>query len=186
MAWARETAVWRTLLVALVAALTLALTACSSSGPEVADSDDREVGIYSVVLDWLIAGADMPVGDEEGPALFVASRSEAPIDVDVQVVLVDAFVETVPLRFVDVWTEAVMKDEPDLPIHDGSMLVGLGAVDAEGEVVEVYADRYFSQSRAEAWIVTLERSGEDGGGDAVWQIAGRPVSSDIRPFTDDS
>jgi len=164
----------------LVAALVFALTACNGGQSDaVADSDDREVGVYTVVLDWLIEGA-VAVGEEDAADLFVASRAEAPIDVDVQVMLVDSFTEKVPLRFVDGWSEAVLEEEPDRPILDGSMMVGLGAVDPEGDVVEIYADRYFSESRAEAWIVTLELSGES------WQISGPPLASDVRPFVEDS
>lgn len=174
--------------IGLMVLLTIAATACRSEGAAVPDRDEREVGVYSAVLDWLIADAGMIIDatnatddDDAEPAdLFVASRSEAPIDVDVQVMLVDLYLDRVPLRFVDVWTEAVLEDEPDQPIHDGGMLVGLGAVEPDGDVIEVYADRYFSATRSQAWVLTLERSADD------WQISGEPIDSDIRPFVDDS
>lgn len=162
------------------AILAIAATSCGSEGADVVDTDDREAGVYAVVLDWLIEGADLDRTGPDGTEIFVASRSEVPIDVDVQVTLVESFVDKVPLRFVDVWTEAVVENEADLPTHEGTVLVGLGAVDPDGDIVEVYADRYFSVTRAEAWIVTLE------GSDDSWAISGQPQAGDIRPFSQDS
>ena len=168
----------RVALLALLAAVASA--ACSGQDPNVTAGDEREVAVYTEVLGWLIENAEVTDGGPDPLVVFVASRSATPIDVDVQVALVDTFAETISLRFVDERAEALIEDETDRPVRNAGMLVGLGAVDAQGEVVEVYADRYFSATRAEAWIVTMERSGES------WQMRGRPVASDLRPVADDS
>ena len=147
---------------------------------EVAGDDGREFSVYGEILEWILEDAPVVDDDADSIVVFVASRSEVPIDVDVQVALVDEFADRASLRFVDQRAEALVDDEPEQPVRDSGILVGLGAIAPEGEVVEVYVDRYLSRTEAEAWVVTTESSGD------AWQMSGEPAHTDVRPLPEDS
>lgn len=152
------------------------LAACDQSSDDPTEGDGREAAVYELILDWVLAGEPAAADDE--PTVFVASRHEQPIDVEVQALIVEAMDERAEVRFVDERAEAVVDGEDGLPVHDGGVLVGLGAVPPDGDRVEVYVDRYRRADDVVAWDVTVQRRGES------WQLAGEPAAADVRPVLD--
>jgi len=155
----------------------MSLTSCSSAPDDRVAGDDRTAAVYESILDWMLdeeGGIDS--GDRPEWVMFVATRSEEPIDIDVQVAVVEALDPRIFVRFIDERTEAVDADSDDEPVRDDGILVGLGAVPREGDSVEVYADRYRDSDDVEAWHMTVHRSGDS------WELSGAPTKADVRPL----
>ena len=164
-----------------IAALVLCATAasCTSGVEDLTSDDERIAGVYASILDWTL-DEEPSLSTDEKPewVLFVASRSEEQIDLDVQVAVVTALEPRVFVRFIDDRLEAVEVDSENEPVRDEGLIVGLGAV-AEGESVEVYVDRYRETGDVEAWLVTVGRAG------TTWEIVGSPSPTDVRPLPTD-
>lgn len=160
-----------TLVVSLVS-----IASCGSGADDPATSDGRTAAVYESILDWMLA-EQLGISVDEKPewVMFVGSRSEGQIDLDVQVAVAEALGPRIFVRFIDERSEAVDVDTEDKSVRDGGLLVGLGAVAEEGASVEVYVDRYRDTGDVEAWLVTLRRAGE------VWEIVDPPASADVRP-----
>ncbi len=155
--------------------------ACGSVADDPETSDGRTAAVYESILDWMLAQEpDVIVDGKPEWVMFVASRSEGLVDLDVQVAVVEALDPRVFVRFIDERSEAVDVDSENESVRDGGLLVGLGAVAEEGESVEVYVDRYRDADDVEAWLVTVRRSGE------TWEIVDPPASADVRPLPADA
>lgn len=167
----------------VVAALVLSVTgvsSCGSSADDPATGDGRTAAVYESILDWVL-DEEPGVSADEKPewVLFVGSRSEGEVDIDVQVAVVEALEPRVFVRFVDERSEAVQDDSANEPVRDGGLLVGLGAVSEDGGSVEVYVDRYRHADDVAAWLVTARRAGD------AWEIVGAPAPTDVRPLSAD-
>ncbi len=168
-------AIW---LAAAALVASTCLLACSAAADDPTEGEGREAAVYGAILGWIL-DADPPLAGDDGRppwTMFVASRHERPIGVDVQVLVVDALDERVVVRFIDDRTEAVDDSTELRAVREDGMLVGLGAVPAEGDRVDVYADRYRDTGDVAAWQVTVERSGN------VWRVIGEPEAVDVRPL----
>ena len=155
--------------------------ACGSVADDPETSDRRTAAVYESILDWMLAQEPGVIVDEKPEwVMFVASRSEGLVDLDVQVAVVDALDPRVFVRFIDERSEAVDVDSENESVRDMGVLIGLGAVAEEGESVEVYVDRYRDADDIEAWLVTVRRSGE------TWEIVDPPASADVRPLPADA
>jgi len=164
-----------------IATLVLSVVAasCTSGADDLATDDGRIAAVYGSILDWVLDEEPGRSADEEPDwVLFVASRSEEQVDLDVQVAVVKALEPRVFVRFIDERLEAVEVDDENEPVRDGGLIVGLGAV-AEGGSVEVYVDRYRNTADVEAWLVTVRRAG------ATWEIVGSPSPTDVRSLLTD-
>ena len=129
--------------VGALALLVASLVSCGSDVEDPVAADDRTAAVYNSVLTWVLDG-EPGVGAVEKPdwTLFVAPRSEIQIDLDVQVAVIEALDPSIFVRFIDERAEAVHENVADNAVRDDGMLVGLGAVEQEGDIVEVYVDRY--------------------------------------------
>jgi hypothetical protein len=156
------------------------VTSCGGSSDDLATSDDRTAGVYESILNWLLE-EEPGVSVDETPEwpLFVGSRSDLDVDLDVQVAVVEALEPRISVRFIDERPEAIDPNSEDVSVHDDGLLVGLGAVAEEGDNVEVYVDRYRNAVEIEAWLVTLRRAG------TKWEIVGLPAPVDVRPLPAD-
>jgi hypothetical protein len=168
--------------ILVVLGLTLAVVApasCSSNGidPGADSGDDRTAAVYEPILDWLLVGEPGIGGDEPADwVLFVASRSEQVIDIDVQAHVFAALESVVEVRVIDDRAEAIDDELETEPVKGLGLLVGLGAVPPEGDTVEVYADRYRDLEHVEAWQFTVSRA------DGSWEVDGEPPVTDVRPL----
>ena len=178
--YAREVEAGRFLSLVWVAlAAGAAASGCSSNAidPGADPADDRTAAVYEPIIGWLVD--DEPgIGDDNEAewVLYVASRSETVIDIDVQAAVYADMEEVVEVRFIDDRAEAVDGELEDEPVRDLGLLIGLGAVPPEGETVEVYADRYRQIGMVDAWRFVVRQV--DGG----WELDGEPVAVDARPL----
>jgi hypothetical protein len=164
-------------LACAVGVATLTLAACDQADDDPRAGEGREAAVYESILEWILD--EEPVADTDerpGWTMFVGSRHERPIAVDVQVLVVETLDERIVVRFIDERAEAVDEDADKQPVRENGMLVGLGAVPAEGDRVDVYVDRYRETDDVDAWEVTVRRAGES------WTITGVPIATDVRPL----
>lgn len=165
--------------ITTLALSVLSLAACGGTDNPAA-SDDRTAGVYGSILDWALdQEPDLGVDPKPEWTLFVGSRSDLDVDLDVQVAVVEALEPRIFVRFIDERSEAIDVNAEDAPVHDDGLLIGLGSVADEGDIVEVYVDRYRNASDIEAWLVTLRRVG------TAWGIEGTPEPVEVRPLPSD-
>jgi hypothetical protein len=164
----------------LVLLSVAAVASCGSEADDPATGDRRTAAVYESILDWML-DEEPGISIDQNPewVLFVGSRSEGQIDLDVQVAVVEALEPRIFVRFIDERSEAVDVDSENEPVRDRGLLVGLGAVAEQGESVEVYADRYRRAGDVEAWLVTVRRA------ETMWEIVGSPLPTDVRPLPAD-
>jgi hypothetical protein len=145
-----------------VVALGLAAAAGASACSDVAggndDETDRAVDIYVAVLRSVVE----PVKpDVEHPPVFVEHEDmDEDIALDVQVGVVNELEDEYDVRFIDSREEALPSDEPDAPVADDGVLVGLGPI-GTGDPVTVLAHRYWGEGREESFAVDVHKSGDE-------------------------
>ena len=156
------------------------VASCGSGADDPATGDGRTAAVYESIISWML-DEEPGVSVDQVPewVMFVGSRSETQIDLDVQVAVVEALEPRVFVRFIDERSEAVEVDSEDESVRDGGLLLGLGAVAEEGESVEVYVDRYRDAGDVEAWLVTVGRN------ETTWEIVGSASPTDVRPLPAD-
>lgn len=162
---------------AAACAISTILVACTAAADDPSAGDGREAAVYEAVLGWMLDEdpQDMSSDDpEETATMFVVSRHEEPIAVDVQALVVEALDDRVDVRFIDERGEAVAEGDEHQPVRDDGLLVGLGAVPPEGDSVEVYVDRYRKIDDIDAFDVAVQRRG------ATWEVVGVPAAADVR------
>lgn len=164
----------------VIATVMVSITGVSSCGQDADDpetGDGRTAAVYESILDWMLDEEPGITADAKPEwVMFVGSRSEGQVGLDVQVAVAEALESRIFVRFIDERSEAVDVDSDSEPVRDGGLLVGLGAVAEDGESVEVYVDRYRDAGDIEAWLVTARHAGE------TWDIVGSPASADVRPL----
>lgn len=194
--------VWATLLGGLV--LVLGAAACSEDSSGTADRAANVYGaMLTWVLDEelplpapvegetdtaLVTEADEEPGDDEGgrreedaeededlpPVYLVGLHRE--ISLQVQVELVSRFeARGYDLRFLDGAEEALDEAEPNVPVRDGGLLVGLGPI-PEGRRVDVRAEVYRSLADLDAYRFSLARWG------GVWSLVEEPTPVEAEGF----
>lgn len=167
----------------MIATLVLSvatIASCGSGADDPAAGDGRTAAVYGSILDWMLdEEPGLSIDQKPEWVLFVGSRSEGQVDLDVQVAVVEALERRIFVRFIDERSEAVEVDSENEPVRDGGLLVGLGALAEQGESVDVYVDRYRDAGDVEAWLVTVRRAG------TTWGIVGSPAPTDVRPLPAD-
>lgn len=132
---------------------TAALPACGGGG---SGSTSRAAGVYVAVVQALADPA--PPGDQK-PTVFVDSRPGGKsIPLEVQTEVVDYLTDQVAVRFVDDDDEAIDTSAPGRPVKSG-VLVRLGPVPANGDPLQVTADRYRSATDVVTITLTVRSSG---------------------------
>ncbi len=127
--------------VLCVAALTVVAAACGTSPAKATDTGTAEA--YTAVLKHLLPS---PIPDDDKPVVYVAPfPNQKAIALETQVDVIADLAELATVRFVDELSEAVDADSPDSPAK-GSEVVLLGPLVTTGEVTEVEAQRYASES----------------------------------------
>jgi hypothetical protein len=164
---------------AAVGAILMTLVACTTADDDPREGDGREAAVYESVLVWMLdeepQRASDDVSDERaGWTMYVTSRHEEPIGVDVQAFIVEALDDRVDVRFIDERTEAVEDGDERQPVREDGILVGLGAVPPEGDSVDVYVDRYREIDDIQAFDVAVRRRGD------TWEVVGVPAAAEVR------
>ncbi len=148
------------LLLAALAGVALALVACGDDKKRVDDS--RESDVVSAIVQSV--ARDVGRMDDETPVVFVAPLADnKPMDLSVQVAVVENVKKDATVRFVDDFDEAIDHDSEGEPVLEDGVLLRLGTVPETGNDVHVPAERYrsaadgsaleFSVSKvANAWV----------------------------------
>ena len=88
-------------------------------------------------------------GKEKLPLVFVSPLEEGrPFALEVQAEVIERLEERASVRFVDTQQQAVDAKVEDEPALDGGVLLRLGRVPAEGDEIQVAAERY---QRTDDW-----------------------------------
>jgi hypothetical protein len=167
----------RAAMLALAVLVGVTLTACPDEAP---DAVERATGVYERALAWVVdERLGPPPTDDEGEPVdrlvFVESLGPE-LDLQVQVELVGRFeAEGVELRFIDARTEAVLDQEPGVPVRGDGTLVGLGPI-PEGARVDLRVEVYRHATDIEAWRLRMARRA------GIWQIVDDPVEVDPEGF----
>ncbi|MEO1062179.1 MAG: hypothetical protein AAFZ07_12230 [Actinomycetota bacterium] len=147
-----------------IAIAALVLAGCAG---EVASQDDRESDIYAEALTWIVARPGVADPDDDRP-VYIEHLGPDGIPLDVQVELIAHFDEVdVSLRFVDARAEAVDETLDEMPVRDGSVLVGLGPI-SDDQPTELRAELYRDLDDITAYRFTLRRAGDE------WKLAEAP------------
>ena len=160
----RATGAGRRRPAAAIAVAALVLAGCAG---EVASQDDRESDIYAVALAWIVSRPGVADAEEDRP-VYIEHLGPDGIPLDVQVELIEHFdAAEVELRFVDARAEAVDETIDEMPVRDGSVLVGLGPI-SDDQPTELRAELYRDLDDITAFRFTLRRVGEE------WELAEAP------------
>jgi hypothetical protein len=134
-------------LVAALAAVALALVACGDDKKRVDGS--RESDVVSAIVQSV--ARDVGRVDDQTPVVFVAPFADnKPMDLGVQVAVVENVKKDATVRFVDDFDEAIDHDSDLEPVLDHGVLLRLGAVPETGNDVRVPAERYRSANDGSA------------------------------------
>lgn len=155
-----------------VIAVPVVAVGCGDADDPTTD-EGREATVYALVLEWLVDQEPTPADGDL--VLYITPRSEHTVDIDVQANVVELMAPSADVRFIDELAEALELDEPGAPVRGDGVLVGFGAVASEGDVVEVYVDRYRTADDVEAWTVTARRTGTS------WRFVQPPEPIEPRP-----
>lgn len=150
------------LLLATVAIATILLVGCNDE-PSPDDPNQRLIDIYSVVIPEVATfdHPDLTVDEPVETVVYVAPQENVSINIDVQLGVVRNLEEWADIRFIDEFDEAIATGEPNQPVRDNSVLVGLGPVSEGTTEVEVVADRYEFADQYTTFNLTLvRRAGE--------------------------
>ena len=147
--------------LALVALLVVVAGSCTDDADGSADPNQRLIDIYAATIQTVTVHErpDFSGHDELDVVVYVAPREGVEIALDVQLGVVLALEEWATIRFIDEFEEAIVSGEPDQPVRDGGVLIGLGDVPDGTASVDLIADRYERADQLIAYDLTLQRRG---------------------------
>lgn len=144
----------------LLALLAFALIAgaCTGGSTSADDPVQREIDIYSTAI-RKVAVIDRPeLNDEQlDTVVFVWPLAEVVISLDVQLGIVLALEDWATIRFIDEFEEAILVNEPNSPVRDNGVLVGLGDISEAAGEARLAADRYEQANQLVAFDLLLRR-----------------------------
>lgn len=91
------------------------------------------------------------------PVVYVIGVGEERIAADVQAEVAVELDEEADVRFADRRSEAVLKDEDDVPVRDQGLLIAVGALAPEGDPVDIAVEVYRSDVDWSKRVFTVER-----------------------------
>lgn len=152
-------------------ALAGVLSGCTNNAKT--DNTSRNADVYrSVIADVAdLSGVDLD-DSEDLPVLFIEAFDADGIALEVQVEVVNDFVEEYEIRFIDDRNEAIAVEFADLPVRVNSILIGLGPIVHNG-TIDVRAELYLSTDAVRAFRYTFESR------DDRWVTVG--VAEEIEP-----
>jgi len=159
----------------LLLAVLLLLSACTDeASPD--DPNQRLVGIYSAAIPAVVIHERPDLRDETlDLVVFVATREDVTIPIEVQIGVVNELEDWATIRFIDDFDEALTGDDDERTVRDGGVLVQLGDVSDGTTSVTVDADRYEGTGRLLTFDLSLlRRAGE-------WHVD-EPVSATAVDF----
>jgi hypothetical protein len=157
---------WSVRLVAALVVIGL-LTGCPNEDQK--DDDERDAAIYESVIEDLIERSGVELdGGADLPVLFIEAIGPDGILLPVQVEVVGRFEDRYEIRFIDHLDEAVDEEFVELPVPEGSLLIGLGDLRVDG-TAEVHSEIYLQVDDVRGFVYTLARVGY-----LRWEVMGAP------------
>jgi hypothetical protein len=145
------------ILITLAAVVALVLSSCTDDDAARNDPNRRLTAIYSEVIP-AVATHERPdlLADEPlDVVIYIAPREHVEIGIDVQVGIINELADWADIRFIDEFEEAIDRGEPNQPVRDNSVLIGLGSIPEGATTVEVFADRYEYADELTTFEITL-------------------------------
>jgi hypothetical protein len=140
-----------------VAALVVVGAACGSSAAKAKDTNTADV--YTAVMKHLMPA---PVPNQDKQVVYVAPfANQKAIALETQVDVIANLADLATVRFVDELSEAVEADSPGSPAK-GAEVVLLGPVVVTGDVTEVEAQHYGSETDQVRYRFRLSSTTEGG------------------------
>lgn len=148
--------------LALMAVVVVLAVSCGDSNGDA--SADLEVPVYAELIRRVVGDAPFAeVDDPKDVAVFVHPLEDDPIELDIQVEVLRELDEFATVRFVDSFVEAVEEDEPEVPVLEDGVVVGLGELrplEGSDESFEVRAERYDASGGPRGLVFEARRSGQ--------------------------
>jgi hypothetical protein len=145
----------------IVALIGLGLIGCSGdeSGDEV-----RVADAYADAVQVVVTHAEPPETSDEGMLVvwIYPLLDGSPIDLEVQVEMLDELDDFAEVRFADSFDEAVEDAEDDPSVLDDGVAVGLGAFEPPSD--EIVASLFVTGDRQPSDFLVVRRAGR-------WQLA---------------
>lgn len=109
--------------VALGLSLALASAACDPS----TETGEREAAAYTGLVKTVVGPEPFAeLDDPRDLVVWIYPLGDDPIDLDVQVEVLERLDDFATVRFVDEFVEAIDEDETAMPVLEGGVVVGLG------------------------------------------------------------
>lgn len=127
--------------VALGLILALANAACDPS----TETAEREAAAYTGLVEAAVGPE--PFADLDDPrelVVWIYPLGDEPIDLDVQVAVLDRLDDFATVRFVDSFVEAIDEEEAGMPVLEDGVAVGLGPL--RQDLSQARVERYESEA----------------------------------------
>lgn len=155
----------------LVVMCSTPLLGCGTTSPD----EVRAADAYTTVVRWLL---NSELGAEPDPevTLFFESLTADEIPLEVQVEMIGLLEEFENIRFIDEHEEAVDIDLVGFPVHDGGLLIALGAIGPDDPPV-IRVELYRNQDEISAFRFTLAES------NTGWRVESDPEVVPVEELT---
>lgn len=164
--------------LAVLTAVVVAAVGCVD--PQEADTTERDAAIFGVVLRDLIDGSGADLDDsEELPVVFIEAFGPDGIALEVQIEVVNSFIDQYDIRFIDDRSEAIELDVPELSVRPNSVLLGFGPIVVDGSA-DLRSELYLSADDLHAYRYTLVDAA------AGWVTVGEPEEIEPEGFVSSS
>lgn len=160
--------------LAILFALAGVLSGCANNTK--VDNTPRNAAIYRSVIADAVDRSGVNLDDSEDlPVVFIEAFDQNGIALEVQVEVVNGFIEQYEIRFIDDRDEAMAVDLAGLPVRTNSLLIGLGPIVLDG-TVNVRTELYLSADDVSAYRYTLTGSNDR------WVTVSPPEEIDAEGF----
>lgn len=127
--------------VALGLSLALASAACDPS----TETGEREAAAYTGLVKTVVGPEPFAeLDDRRDLVVWIYPLGDDPIDLDVQVEVLERLEDFATVRFVDEFVEAVLEDETGMPVLEDGVAVGLGPL--RQDLSQARVERYESEA----------------------------------------
>lgn len=155
----------------LVVMCSTPLLGCGTTSPD----EVRAADAYTTVVRWLLNN-ELGAEPDTEMTLFFESLTADEIPLEVQVEMIGLLEEFENIRFIDEHEEAVDIDLVGFPVHDGGLLIALGAIGPDDPPV-IRVEMYRNQDEISAFRFTLAES------ETGWRVDADPEVVPVEELT---
>jgi hypothetical protein len=115
----------------------------------------RPAQIFVATIQEVLAEQNPAAGTDDLPVVYVEPLSDEEIGATVQANTARELRDVADVRFADERSEALLEDEPGMPVRDDGILVAIGDVPDEGDPVDVEVETYRSEDDGSTALFTF-------------------------------